>query len=128
MGFVFISSKERSDIMRNIKRNRRRLQNIERRINTCDTERFQNKAHIQKHDASMIGLTDAVKQLTEEFRDYRRELKENMPTIKRSKDNFTTLDTIKSVAQGFSAIIGAGVLLASTLYSVFKIMQTLSGD
>ena len=128
MGFVFISSKERSDIMRNIKRNRRRLQNIERRIDTCDTERFQNKAHIQKHDASMIGLTDAVKQLTEEFRDYRRELKENMPTIKRSKDNFTTLDTIKSVAQGFSATIGAGVLLASTLYSVFVIMKTLSGD
>ena len=128
MGFVFISSKERSDIMRNIKRNRRRLQNIERRIDTCDTERFQNKAHIQKHDASMIGLTDAVKQLTEEFREYRRELKENMPTIKRSKDNFTTLDTIKSVAQGFSAIIGAGVLLASTLYSVFVIMKTLSGD
>ena len=128
MGFVFISSKERGDIMRNIKRNRRRLQNIERRIDTCDIERFQNKAHIQKHDASMIGLTDAVKQLTEEFREYRRELKENMPTIKRSKDNFTTLDTIKSVAQGFSAIIGAGVLLASTLYSVFVIMKTLSGD
>ena len=128
MGFVFISSKERGDIMRNIKRNRRRLQNIERRIDTCDIERFQNKAHIQKHDASMIMLTDAVKQLTEEFREYRRELKENMPTIKRSKDNFTTWDTIKSVAQGFSAIIGAGVLLASTLYSVFVIMKTLSGD
>ena len=129
MGFVFISSKERGNIMRNIKRNRRRLQNIERRIDTCDTERFQNKAAIQKHDASMIGLTDAVKQLTEEFREYRRELKEDMPTIKRSKDNFTTWDTIKSGAQGFSAIIGAGVLLASTLYSVFVIiMKISSGD
>lgn len=128
MGFVFLSSKERGVMMKDLKRNRRRISNLERRLNTCDTERIQHREDIQKHDTSMLGLTDAVRQLTEEFREYRRELKEGLPTIKRSKDNFTTWDTIKSGAQGFSAIIGAGVLLASTLYSIFVIMKTLSGD
>jgi len=128
MGFVFLSSKARGAIMRDLKKNRRRISNLERRLNTCDIERIQHRENIQKHDTSMLGLTDAVRQLTEEFREYRRELKEGLPTIKRSKDNFTTWDTIKAGAQGFSAIIGAGVLLTGTAYSVFKIMQTLSGD
>jgi len=128
MGFVFISAKERGDIMRNIKRNRRRIDNLERRLNACDTERMQHHNSIQKHDDVMLGLTGAIKELTETFQEFKKELKDDMPTIKRSKDNFTTWDTIKSGAQGFSAIIGAGVLLASTLYSVFVIMKTLSGD
>ena len=128
MGFVFISSKERGDIMRTIKRNRRRINNLERRLNTCDTERIQHHNSIQKHDDVMLGLTGAIKELTGAFQEFKKELKDEMPTIKRSKDNFTTWDTIKSGAQGFSAIIGAGVLLASTLYSIFVIMKTLSGD
>jgi len=94
----------------------------------CAIKHENHEAHNRRHDDAMNGLTEALKELTIEIRGIKKKEEIDDITINRTKNNYTTWDTIKAGAQGFSAIIGAGVLLTGTAYSVFKIMQTLSGD
>lgn len=86
---------------------KRRITDIESYRITCQSEHEEHHKYRRSTDNKLEG-TNAV--LTEILA-ILKEFKEAVPTIKRSKDTYTTLDTLKSWALWIGVISGgfAGV-------------------
>jgi len=91
----------------------------------CAIKHENHEAHNRRHDDAMNGLTEALKELTIEIRGIKKKEEIDDITINRTKNNYTTWDTIIETSKQVGAIVGAGALLVSAVYGILHYMEII---
>jgi len=81
-----------------------RIQDLERRLTACDAKHDGHHEYRRVTDSKIDGMHQTLKEIC----DILREFKDAVPTIKRTKDNYTTIDTL--LRWGAGVVILAGVV------------------
>lgn len=82
----------------------------------CDTKHRVNNEHRRRLDDKLKDSLEYQKSMDDTMKQILKVLEENTPTIQRSKDTYTTLDTIKSFSLWFAAV-GTGV---AAIYAIIN--------
>lgn len=82
----------------------------------CDTKHRVNNEHRRRLDDKLKDSLEYQKSMDETMKKILGVLEENTPTIQRSKDTYTTLDTLKSFSLWLAAV-GAGV---AAIYAIIN--------
>lgn len=97
MGWGFVSKQEVHDMIEERRRVDRRK--IEQDIAACNARHDEHKKYREEAEKNMITVTDALAKLTNTLNTTNSTLGkwvELQPTVERSRNNFTTIDTLKS--------------------------------
>lgn len=82
----------------------------------CDTKHRVNNEHRRRLDDKLKDSLEYQKSMDETMKQILKVLEENTPTIERSKDAYTTFDTLKSFSLWLAAV-GAGV---AAIYAIIN--------
>lgn len=84
---------------------------LKKRHNECDLKHEQSEQHRRRIDDKMQESIGLQKSTDDTLKAILLVLESSIPTIQRSKDTYTTIDTLKSWALWIAAISGAVVVL-----------------
>ena len=84
----------------------------------CDTKHRVNNEHRRRLDDKLKDSLEYQKSMDDTMKQILKVLEENTPTIQRSKNTYTTIDTLKSWSLWIAAISGAVV----AIYTLFNMI------
>lgn len=79
---------------------------LEKRIESLETHKIQCDLQHESHAADRRILHDKIEKGLKFLENISNILEESKPTITRSKNNFTTIDTLRNWALWLTAILG----------------------
>ena len=92
--------------------------NLEKRIASLEAHKIQcDKQHLE-HTEHRRRLYDKLDEALVYLKNISNILEESKPTISRSKDNFTTIDTLRNWALWLTAMLGC-IASAAALFHVY---------
>lgn len=129
MGLFFISRQEFSKMQQSNKKVRKKLRGqmttLKRRMDGCDVQHQTHVDHNRRHDDATKSLTKAIEDLTLVIQNIKKEKEADNIIISRAKDNYTAWDVIVDIAKKVSAVVGAGLVLASAGYGILHYMEII---
>lgn len=125
MGLFFVSRQEFDIMKRADSKTKKKVAELESRMNGCDVQHQTHIDHNRRHDDATKSLTKAIEDLTVVIQNIKKEKEADSIIISRAKDNYTAWDVIVDIAKKVSAVVGMGAVIVSACYGVIHYLGVI---